>query len=83
MYLPGGVIPAVLLPFLFQQTGLAKYRTAADQIRTRYDTIPRNADKGFWHKQTYPNQMWLDSVYMAYPFLMRYGTVFGDRKSVV
>ena len=69
--------PSVLLPFLFEQTGLARYRTGADQIRARYDSIPRNADRGFWHKQTYPNQMWLDSIYMGQPFLMRYGKVFG------
>ena len=69
--------PAVLLPFLYQKTGSAKYQTAADTIRARYDSIPRNADKGFWHKQTYPNQMWLDSIYMGEPFLARYGAVFG------
>jgi len=69
--------PSVLLPFLYQQTGAAKYHTAADQIRARYDTIPRNADGGFWHKQIYPNEMWLDGVYMGLPFLMRYGTTFG------
>ncbi len=69
--------PSVLLPFLFQRTGLAKYRTAAEQIRARYDTIPTNADGGFWHKQAYPNQMWLDSMYMGEPFLARYGAVFG------
>ena len=70
--------PSVLLPFLYQQTGMAKYHTAADQIRARYDTIPTNADGGFWHKQTYPNQMWLDSIYMGEPFLDRYGVVFGS-----
>ena len=69
--------PSVLLPFLYQQTGLAKYQTAADNIRARYDTIPRNADKGFWHKDIYPNQMWLDSIYMGETFLARYGAVFG------
>jgi unsaturated rhamnogalacturonyl hydrolase len=69
--------PSIFLPLLYQQTGMAKYHTAADQIRTRYDTIPRNADQGFWHKQTYPNQMWLDSIYMGEPFLMRYSKVFG------
>ena len=69
--------PSVLLPFLFQKTGTAKYQLAADSIRARYDGIPRNADKGFWHKQTYPNQMWLDSIYMGMPFLARYGAVFG------
>jgi len=69
--------PSVLLPFLYQQTGAAKYRIAADQIRARYDTIPRNADGGFWHKQIYPNQMWLDGAYMALPFLARYGATLG------
>ena len=69
--------PSVLLPFLFQQTGAAKYQTAADLIRARYDTIPRNPDGGFWHKQIYPNEMWLDGVYMGLPFLMRYATTFG------
>ena len=70
--------PSIFLPLLYQQTGMAKYKTAADSIRARYDTIPRNADRGFWHKQTYPNQMWLDSIYMGEPFLMRYATVFGS-----
>jgi unsaturated rhamnogalacturonyl hydrolase len=69
--------PSVLLPFLFQQTGSAKYHLAADSIRARYDSIPRNVDNGFWHKQTYPNQMWLDGVYMGMPFLARYAAVFG------
>ena len=69
--------PSVLLPFLYQQTKAAKYQTAAASIRTRYDSFPRNADKGFWHKQSYPNQMWLDSIYMGEPFLARYGAVFG------
>ncbi|HZL19540.1 MAG TPA: glycoside hydrolase family 88 protein, partial [Polyangia bacterium] len=69
--------PSVLLPFLYQQTGLAKYHTASDNIRARYNTIPTNPDGGFWHKQTYPNQMWLDSIYMGEPFLDQYATVFG------
>jgi unsaturated rhamnogalacturonyl hydrolase len=69
--------PSVLLPFLYQQTAMAKYHTAADNIRARYDTIPTNPDGGFWHKQTYPNQMWLDSIYMGEPFLDQYSVVFG------
>ncbi len=69
--------PSVLLPFLYQQTSAAKYKNAADLIRARYDTIPRNADRGFWHKQIYPNEMWLDGIYMGLPFLMRYATTFG------
>ena len=29
---------------------------------------PRTFDGGFWHKQRYTNQMWLDGIYMAAPF---------------
>ena len=67
--------PSIFLPLLYQQTNMAKYKTAADSIRARYNTIPKNADGGFWHKQTYPNQMWLDSIYMGEPFLMRYAAL--------
>ena len=70
--------PSVLLPFLYQETGLAKYKTAADTVRAFYNNIPTNADGGFWHKQVYPNQMWLDGIYMGEPFLARYAAVFGS-----
>ena len=33
---------------------------------------PRNAEGGFWHKQIYPDQMWLDGLYMAMPFYAEY-----------
>ncbi len=68
--------PAILLPFLWQETGDAKYQLAALGMRTRFNTIPRNADLGFWHKETYPNQMWLDGIYMGEPFLSKYATAF-------
>ena len=32
------------------------------------DDQPRTPDGGFWHKQRYTNQMWLDGIYMAAPF---------------
>jgi unsaturated rhamnogalacturonyl hydrolase len=68
--------PAILLPFLWQQTGEAKYQRAALGVRTRFDTIPRNPDMGFWHKESYPNQMWLDGIYMGEPFLSKYAATF-------
>jgi unsaturated rhamnogalacturonyl hydrolase len=67
--------PAVLLPFLYTETGLEKYATAAAHVRALYDDFPRNDAGGFWHKQSYPNQMWLDSIYMGEPFLAEYGAL--------
>ena len=70
--------PGLLLLFLYEQTGEIKYKTAATQVRARFDTHPTNASGGFWHKDNYPNQMWLDGIYMAEPFLIKYGSMFND-----
>ncbi len=70
--------PATLILFLHEQTGEQKYRIAAKIVRDCFDKIPRNAEGGFWHKGIYPNEMWVDGIYMAEPFLVRYGNLFGD-----
>jgi len=70
--------PAMLILFLYEQTKKPKYKAAAGLVRECFDKIPRNADGGFWHKQIYPNEMWIDGIYMAEPFLVRYGKLFGD-----
>jgi unsaturated rhamnogalacturonyl hydrolase len=33
---------------------------------------------GFWHKQIYPDQMWLDGLYMAEPFYAEYASIFDE-----
>ena len=70
--------PGMLVLFLYEQTGLPKYRAAAQAVRQAFDKIPRNADGGFWHKGIYPNEMWIDGIYMGEPFLVRYGRLFAD-----
>ncbi len=67
-----------LLILLNQQTGQAKYATAAAQIRTRLNTYPRTPDGGFWHATSKTNQLWLDGTYMVVPFLLRYGAAYND-----
>lgn len=70
--------PGWLLITLYEETGEEKYKKAAENIRAEFDLQPRNPSGGYWHKQRYPNQMWADGVYMAEPFLIRYGAVFDD-----
>ncbi len=62
--------------FLYDKTGEEKYRLALDLVRSQLDTMPRTKEGSFWHKDIYPNQVWLDGLYMAEPFYMRYETVF-------
>ncbi|MFB6318796.1 glycoside hydrolase family 88 protein [Saccharicrinis sp. FJH54] len=70
--------PGLLLNYLYRETGIEKYKKAADIIRSEFDKQPRNPSGGFWHKQRYPNQMWADGIYMAEPFLLEYGSMFND-----
>lgn len=57
---------------LYDYTRDEKIKKAIDQLRSQLDTHPRNADGGFWHKAIYPNQVWLDGVYMGAPFMAEY-----------
>lgn len=67
-----------LLFKLFEQTGEERYRLAAELLRKQLMTHPRTTEGGFWHKQIYPHQLWLDGVYMAAPFLVEFARRFDD-----
>lgn len=51
--------------YLYESTGEEKYKIAADTLRKQINDQPRNYEGGFWHRSTYPNQMWLDGLYMG------------------
>jgi rhamnogalacturonyl hydrolase YesR len=70
------ILPGNLLLILHRETGLKKYRLAADAIRKVFDTYPRTSDGGFWHSTNLKGQLWLDGTYMALPFLARYGQAY-------
>jgi unsaturated rhamnogalacturonyl hydrolase len=55
-----------------------RYRKAIKLLRAQMKTHPRIADGAFWHKKIYPDQMWLDGVYMASPFLAEYAATFHE-----
>ncbi len=61
---------------LYEKTGDEKYKKALDLIRSQIDEMPRTKAGNFWHKLIYPNQVWLDGLYMAQPFYMEYETKF-------
>lgn len=60
---------------LYGMTGQKKYLTAATTLYGQLEKQPRTASGGFWHKKIYPNQMWLDGLYMAEPFYAQYATI--------
>ena len=63
---------------LYEKTGKEKYQKAARYLRQRLDEQPRTLEGNFWHKQIYPNQVWLDGIYMAQPFAALYERYLGN-----
>ena len=66
---------------LYDITGKEKYRKAIDVIYGQLKGQPRTKEGNFWHKKIYPNQVWLDGLYMGQPFYMEYETRFNDKKN--
>ena len=66
--------------FALDETGEERYRKALDFLMERLATHPRCACGNYWHKEIYPDQIWLDGLYMAQPFRAVYDVRFGGRK---
>ncbi|MDE5691054.1 MAG: glycoside hydrolase family 88 protein [Alistipes sp.] len=66
------ICPGRPLFILAERTGEARYAQVLDTLFCQLEEHPRNDDGGFWHKQAYPHQMWLDGLYMAEPFYAEY-----------
>jgi unsaturated rhamnogalacturonyl hydrolase len=67
-----------LLFGMLRRTGDERYRLAADLLREQLRTHPRTPEGGFWHKNIYPQQMWLDGLYMGQPFFAEYAKSFNE-----
>lgn len=66
---------------LYKLTGREKYRKAIDTVYSQLKSQPRTTTGNFWHKKIYPNQIWLDGLYMAQPFYMQYTLTYEDGKN--
>ena len=49
-----------------------QYVAAIETLRDQLREQPRTSEGGFWHKQVYPNQMWLDGLFTGTTFYARY-----------
>ena len=53
-------------------------------IKLTYSQVlehPRTFEGNFWHKKIYPNQVWLDGLFMALPFYTQYETYYNNKKN--
>lgn len=67
---------------LYRVTQDKRYYVAAKFLHDQMQSQPKTASGGYWHKQIYPNQMWLDGAYMSEPFLAQYARTFGQDKEL-
>ncbi|MCB8995342.1 MAG: glycoside hydrolase family 88 protein [Bacteroidales bacterium] len=63
---------------LYKRTGDQKYRNALKLFISQVKEQPKTPEGGFWHKKIYPEQMWLDGIYMCTPFLAQYAKEFNE-----
>lgn len=49
-----------------------QYLTAIETLREQLRQQPRTSEGGFWHKQVYEHQMWLDGLFTGTTFYARY-----------
>lgn len=81
MYNIDSVAPGKVLFFAYEETKQGRYRLAIEALMTQLRNHPRTKSGNFWHKNIYPNQIWLDGLYMAQPFYMAYETKFNDKEN--
>jgi rhamnogalacturonyl hydrolase YesR len=63
--------------WFYNKTGDEKFKLAADKVLAALLSHPRNPSGGFWHRiKSYPDQMWLDGIYMADSFYAKYVSEF-------
>lgn len=72
------IAPGRDLLLLYNVTGHKKYLNAVNTLRSQLNSQPRTHENGFWHKKIYPDQMWLDGLYMAEPFYTEYAKTFHE-----
>ncbi len=77
-YTLDNILPGRSLLLLHQVLNTPKYYKAAVLLRKQISEQPKTPEGGFWHKNRYPNQMWLDGLYMAEPFYAQYASAYHE-----
>lgn len=73
---------ADMLYLLFEETMDVKYEKYIHLLyRQLTTTFPRIKMGNFWHKDNYPNQVWLDGLYMVQPFYAKYIKMYHEHKN--
>jgi unsaturated rhamnogalacturonyl hydrolase len=77
------VTPGRILLKMYGETNDRKYLKAADTLLAQLKVHPRTKEGSFWHKEIYPNQVWLDGLYMGQPFYAMYSMMSGNEEAFI
>ncbi len=83
-YTLDNINPGQFLIQIYSTEKSSQYKIALDSLRKQLTKHPRtnnSATGGFWHKGSYPNQMWLDGLYMGTRFYANYEKTFNNGTS--
>ncbi|MES2240173.1 MAG: glycoside hydrolase family 88 protein [Bacteroidota bacterium] len=72
-----------VLLYLYPKTKEERFFKAMETLNKQLESQPKTSDGGYWHKKAYPFQMWLDGLYMAEPFHVRYAKEYEKDNSQV
>ena len=61
---------------VYEYSKREKYLKTIDILVQQLDKQPRTSEGNYWHKLIYPNNVWLDGLYMAQVFRTRYALKF-------
>jgi unsaturated rhamnogalacturonyl hydrolase len=65
--------------YLLTHTREERFRLAIERQAGQLERHPRTRSGNYWHKKIYPNQVWLDGLYMAQPFRCAYAQLTQTR----
>lgn len=76
------VCPGIGLMKLYRDTPEERFKIALDTMYDQMQHHPRTKEGSFWHKQIYPNQVWMDGIYMGVLYIAMYAKQFGKEETV-
>lgn len=70
------IFPGRNIMTLYRKNPEQKYKIALDNFIEQLNTHPKTNSGGYWHKQIYPWQMWLDGIFMGSTYMVEYAKEF-------
>ncbi len=72
------IFPGRNIITVYKRNPERKYKIALDNFIEQLKTHPKTRSGGYWHKNIYEWQMWLDGIFMASTYMAQYAKEFNS-----